>query len=113
MSSTCVRMQIEWSVPLGQTRSLTMALHSVAADTRAMHGCTGCSVSTDMSNRATVHYTEEWLTEDDLRLRLQSESFSRLAALIEEVTQPPYIKFHLAQGTRGLDFVEEVRAHIP
>ena len=29
------RMTIEWSVPLGQTRPITMALHSVAADVRS------------------------------------------------------------------------------
>jgi quinol monooxygenase YgiN len=112
MRSTSVRMQIEWLVPLGQTRSLTIALHSVAAETRAMHGCGGCSVATDMSNRGTVSYTEEWLTEDDLRLRLQSDSFSRLAALIEDGAELPRIQFHLAHETRGLDFVEEVRASI-
>ena len=103
-------MQIEWFVPLGQTRSITMALHSVAAETRPTHGCVGCSVSTDIGNRGVVTYTEEWLTEEDLRLRLQSESFCHLVTLIEDATQPPRIEFTLAHETRGLDYVEEVRA---
>ncbi len=112
MCSTCVRMQIEWFVPLGQTRSITMALHSVAAETRAMHGCAGCSVSADISNRGMVSYSEEWLTEDDLRLRLQSETFSQLVTLIEDAAQPPRVEFRLVHQTRGLDFAEEVRASI-
>jgi quinol monooxygenase YgiN len=102
-------MTIEWLVPLGQTRPMTMTLHSLAADTRAMRGCVGCSVSTDIGKRGTVRYTEEWQTEDDLRRRLRSDAFSYLAALVEDATDPPRIEFTLAHGTRGLDFVEEVR----
>jgi quinol monooxygenase YgiN len=110
MFSTRVRMMIEWLVPLGQTGAMTMTLHSLAADTRAMHGCVGCSVSADIGKRGTVRYAEEWQTEDDLRRRLRSGAFGYLAALMEDANEPPRIEFTLAQGTRGLDFVEEVRA---
>jgi quinol monooxygenase YgiN len=113
MFSTRVHMTIEWFVPLGQTRAMTMALHSVAAETRAMRGCVGCSVAADLGNRGVVRYAEEWQTEDDLRLRLRSESFSHLATLIEDTTQPPRIEFTLPHETRGFDFVEEVREHTP
>jgi len=113
MTSNGVRMTIEWFVPLGQSRPITIALHSVAADTRATHGCLGCSVATDIGKRATVRYVEEWLTEDDLRERMQSDTFSDLITLIEDATQPPRIEFELAHETRGLDFVAEVRALIP
>ncbi len=73
--SSRVGMSIKWLVPLGQTRALTMALHSVAEATRGTHGCVSCSVTTDIGNRGEVHYTEEWLTEDDLRERLRSDTF--------------------------------------
>ncbi len=109
MLSSCVRMTVEWFVPIGQTRPITMALHTVAADTRAAHGCIGCSVATDIGTRGIVRYTEEWLTEEDLRHRLRSDSFAQLVALIENASQLPRIEFLLAHETRGLDFVEEVR----
>ena|SRR5438093_8960767 len=109
MLSTCVRMTIEWFVPLGQTRPITMALHSLAADTRTTRGCIGCSVSTDIGKRGAVRYVEEWQTEDDLRRRLRSDTFSQLVTLIEGAIQPPRIEFALDHETRGLDFVEEVR----
>ena|SRR5947207_10106870 len=113
MFSTCVRMTIEWFVPFGQTRSITMALHSLAADTRSTRVCVGCSVSTDIGNRGTVRYTEEWLTEQDLRDRVRSDTFAQLVTLIEESTQPPRIEFALVDQTRGLDYLEEVRAATP
>jgi quinol monooxygenase YgiN len=112
MSSTCVRMTVEWVTPIGQTRAMTMALHSVADETRTAHGCVGCSVSIDIDTRGLVRYTEEWLTEDDLRQRLLADSFSRLFTLIQDATPPPRIEFTLAHQTRGLDFVEEVRASV-
>src|SRR4029079_16816419 len=75
MFSTCVRMMIEWFVPLGQTRSILMALHSVAAETRSSSGCVGGSVPTDIGSRGTMRYTEEWLTEDDLRRHMLTDTF--------------------------------------
>jgi len=110
MLATSVRMTIEWLVPIGQTRPITMALHSVASDTRPTQGCVACSVATDIGNRGKVRYTEEWLTEDDLRERVRSDTFSQLVTLIEDAPQPPRIEFALAHRTRGLDFLEEVRA---
>jgi quinol monooxygenase YgiN len=87
-----------------------MALHSVAAETRGMSGCVGCSVSTDIGKRGVVRYTEEWLTEADLRAHLLSDTFDSLFTLIDDATQRPEIEFTLARETRGFDFVEEVRA---
>jgi len=105
-----VRMTIEWFVPLGQTRPITMALHTLAAETRATRGCIGCSVTTDIGNRGTVRYTEEWLTEEDLRNHVRSDIFGQLVTLMDGATEPPRIEFKLVNATRGLDFVEEVRA---
>ena len=110
MFSTCVRMTIEWSVPLGQTRPITMALHSLAAEVRTSRGNIGCSVATDIGNRGTVRYTEEWLTEEDLRHHVRSDTFAQLVTLMEDATHPPRIEFTLVHETRGLDYVEEVRA---
>ena len=111
MLATSVRMTIEWwLVPLGQLRPITIALHSVAAETRTTRGCLGCSVASDIGVRGTVRYIEEWLTEDDLRQRVGSDTFIHLVTLMEDTAQPPRIEFALAHQTRGLDFVEEVRA---
>jgi len=108
--STRAWMTIEWHLPLGQTRPITMALHSLAADTRTTRGCISCSVAADIGRRGTVRYTEEWMTEDDLRQRVRSDTFAQLVTLIEDATQPPRIEFTLPHETRGLDFVDEVRA---
>ena len=112
MSPTCVRMTVEWLVPLGETRPITIALHAVAAETRSARGCMGCSVSTDIGTGGVVRYVEDWQTEEDLRQRLRSDTFTQLVALIEDASRPPRIEFRLAGATRGLDFVEEVRGPV-
>jgi len=108
-ASTRVSMTIEWSVPIGQTRPLTSALHSVAADVRPTRGCVSCSVSTDVANRSVVRYAEQWQTESDLRQRLLADSFGQLVSLMEDASQPPHIEFSLTRGTKGFEFVEEAR----
>ena len=109
MASTRVTMTIEWSIPIGQTRSLTTALHSLAADVRPTRGCVSCSVSSDLANRNIVRYVEEWQTESDLRQRVTADTFGQLVALMEDASQPPHIEFALARGTQGIEFVEEAR----
>ena len=108
-ASTPIRMTVEWFVPIGQARSITSALNSLMVETRTARGCVRCSVSTGMSDRGTVRYTEEWQTEADLRRHLESHVFTSLASLIDDATDPPRVEFMLPGGTRGLDFLEDVR----
>ena len=101
-------MTVEWLVPVGQIRPMTMALHLLMAQTWSVRGCLGCSVSSGIKDHGTVCYVEEWQTEEDLRHRLAVGRFSELAELIENATTPPSVTFTLPGGTRGLDFLQEV-----
>ena len=112
MVPTAARMTIEWFVPAGQARPITMALHSLMDETRIAHGCVGCSVSMGLGEQGTVRYVEEWETEDDLRRRVRCTSFMQLVALMDVAIQAPHVEFALPNGRRGLDFAEEVRGAI-
>src|SRR4051812_6641499 len=109
LASEYAQMTIEWLVPLGQARAMTMALQSLASDIRTMRGCCGCSVSTELAKSTIVRYVEEWQTEADLREHVRSDAFLRLMVLIEDATAPPRIEFVLASVVRGLEYVAEVR----
>jgi hypothetical protein len=112
MPSNAVRMTLRWSVPLGESRCITGALHRVMAVARAQFGCMGCSVATHVGRHVGVEYIEEWSSEADLRRQLQSDRFTSLAALMESATEPPFVEFLVSGGKRGLDYVEEVRAEL-
>jgi len=105
-----VKMTLQWLVPLGQSRSLTDALHQLMLAARARPGCLGCCLSTDVGGQVDVRYTEDWADEALLRYELRSERFERLASLLESSTRPPKVEFALPAGIRGLDYAEEVRA---
>ena len=112
MGSPAVTMTLRWSIPLGESRCITDALHRVMAAARAQFGCIGCSVTTHVGRHVGVEYIEEWASEDDLRRELLSDRFTSLAALMESATEAPQVEFALPTGRRGLDYVEEVRAEL-
>lgn len=109
MSMSHVSMIVRWLVPIGESRSIADALHRAVIEARAHHGCLRCLVSTDVGRQAGVEYVEEWASEELLRTAIRSERFSRVAALMERATSQPHIEFMLPAGTRGLDYVAEVR----
>lgn len=109
MSASLVRMTVHWSVPLGETRPMTAALHTLMVAARAERGCLACSLSTELGDTAALHYVEDWETEEDLRRQLRSDWFVSFAALIERATNRPDVEFSVAGRMRGLDYVEEVR----
>jgi quinol monooxygenase YgiN len=102
-------MTVRWLAPIAQAHRITMALHSMVGETRALRGCVGCLVSTRIRQRGIVRYVEEWQTEEDLRRRVRSSGFTDLATLMELAPKPPRVEFALPGGIRGLDFVEEAQ----
>jgi len=103
-------MTVRWVVPLGESRSITEALHQVMVAARTSPGCLRCFVSSDVGQQVGLQYIEEWATEDLLRREVTSDRFGTLASLMEHATAPPVVEFALTTGTRGLDYVNEVRA---
>ena len=109
MAATVVKMTLQWLVPLGQSRSITDALHPLMIAARANRGCLGCCLSTDVGTQVDLRYSEEWADEAILRHELRSDRFARLASLLESSSRPPVVEFFLPYGTRGLDYAQEVR----
>ncbi len=110
MPATAVSMTVRWVVPLGESRSITEALHQVMVAARTSPGCLRCFVSSDVGREVGLQYVEEWATEDLLRREVRSDRFSTLASLMEHATAPPIVEFALTDGTRGLDYANEVRS---
>jgi quinol monooxygenase YgiN len=102
-------MTVNWRIPAGEARPLAASLQTLMVSTRNQPGCTGCSLSTEMSTQAAVRYVEEWSTEDDLRQQIRSERFAALAELLEHSSEQPTVEFTLASTCRGLDYAHEVR----
>ena len=87
---------------------LLETLRYLTSSTRLDRGCHECAAWTD--REFVVHYSEGWAGEADVRRRVRSPGFSSLLALMECGSAPPEVKFDFVARTRGLDYVEEVRA---
>jgi quinol monooxygenase YgiN len=103
-----VRMTMKWLVPPPESGPITAALHALMVAARVEPGCVSCNLSTQMGDKAGLHYEEIWEDEEDLKRQLRSIRFSRLAELVERATERPEIEFVLEGGVRGLDYAEEV-----
>jgi quinol monooxygenase YgiN len=109
MSVRMVRLTVTLRPPVRSVQELVDAFRYLTVSTRIEPGCLGCSVWAEPDS--SVHYVEEWSTEDAIRRRVKSDRFTSVLALIESVRQPPHVQFDFVSTTRGLDYIEEVRHH--
>jgi quinol monooxygenase YgiN len=104
-----VRLTVTLRPPARGVQDLVDAFRFLMVSTRFEPGCVGCSVWTEPDG--SVHYVEEWSTEEDIRRRVGSERFTSVLALLEAAREPPHVQFDFVAATRGLDYVEEIRQH--
>jgi quinol monooxygenase YgiN len=78
----------------------------LAVGTRLERGCIGCSAW--MDSDSTIRYVEEWATEPDMRLRVRSDRFTSVLAIVESAREAD-VHFDFVTTTRGLEYVEEAR----
>ena len=107
-----VRLAVVLAAPARGTKQLVHTFRLLASPTSLEPGCLGCRVWTE-DHDACVRYEEVWATEEAIRLRVQSEGFTRLLELLESAPEPPSLRFDFVTDTRGLDYVEEVRKMDP
>ena len=107
ISMLMVRLTVTLSAPANYAQDLVEAFRFLMVSTRLDRGCLGCSVWTEPDS--SVHYVEEWSSEEDIRRRVGSDRFTSVLALLESAREPPQVKFDFVSNTRGLDYVAEVR----
>lgn len=106
-----VRFTVTFPVVGGESWRLFEALRSFIVSTHSGHGCVAwtLSLSSESGCSPCLRYVEDWASEQELRDRVRSERFPRLLAVMEAALTRPCIVFELVTGSRGLEYVEEVR----
>jgi quinol monooxygenase YgiN len=90
----------------GRAATLAAALRQSMLQTQPDPACLFCSVSTDVTDPATLHYVEEWATEQDFAAQIRSDRFHRLMALMETAATPPRIGVQLVSRSHGFEYIE-------
>jgi quinol monooxygenase YgiN len=106
-----VRFTVTFAAAGNESWRLLEALRPSIVSTHPGHGCVAwtLSVSSESGRSQRLRYVEDWSSEQELRDRVRSERFRGLLAAMEAALTRPRIVFELATGSRGLEFVEEVR----
>ena len=107
MSTRMVRLTVALSASANDAKDLVAAFRFLMVSTRLDRRCLGCSAWTEPDS--SVHYVEEWSTEEDMRCRVGSDRFTSVLALLESGREAPHVQFDFVSRTRGLDYVAEVR----
>ena len=102
-----VRLTVTLTASANRVKDMVATFRFLMVSTRLDQGCLACSVWSEPDS--SVHYVEEWSTEEDIRRRVGSDSFTSVLELLESVREPPHVQFDFVSSTRGLDYVAEVR----
>ena len=106
-----VRVTLSITTARSESPRLVEALRLLMVPAERERGCVGSQLwSSGDADPTCVLYIEAWSSEESLRKQVRSDRFLHLLGLMESASEPPQLKFELAEGTRGLDYVEEVRA---
>jgi hypothetical protein len=79
------------------------------AQAQSNRECVRCHVSTDVVSADTIHYVEEWVTDEALRDQMRSDRFQWLIGLMEAAAEPPQVDVQVICETRGLDYIRHAR----
>ena len=104
-----IELRLCLRIPRKRTPSLRIALQALARLARLERGCLETHLFTENHDPRSFCYIEAWDTEEDLRLMLCSEHFTRLVELMETATEPPMLDFRTVTAIRGLEFAWQAR----
>jgi len=77
--------------------------------TRVQPGCHRCDLYQDIENRETITLVEEWESQAELDLRLRSDDYRSVLAVIELAQVQPIIHFDTVTRRGGLEIVASAR----
>lgn len=107
-----ISMNLRIVPQLRRTAELIHALRLQMSRTEAQPGCIQCRLSQDQRQPNVVFYQEEWDCWTQIEKHIRSERFARILELMELSTVTPELSFCDIHETRGLEYVQQLRAPI-
>ena len=86
------------------------ALAAQLGPTSVQPGCLRCDLYRDFENQGAITLVEEWESQADLDLRLNSEEYRTVLAAMELAHEQPVIHFDTVTRRGGLEVVVAARA---
>ena len=84
-------------------------VRSTLGRTRAVSGCVSCDVYVNADESNELLYVEQWASEEGLGRHLRNNCWKSLFAVMEASAEPPELRFIRSDGSRGLEYLKELR----
>ncbi len=98
-------------VPLaGKREAVLEILRSIEALVRGRAGCVDCAVYEQSGGERAILYLDQWQSGEDLRRHIQSHLYIRVLLAMELAARAPEVSFHEISDTKGLPWIEALRA---
>ena len=101
------------TAPERDGRRIATALRVLIIPTRLEPGCLSCAIWTELGEDCRVHYEERWCSEEAMRRRVLSDTFTKLLEVLEASPRRPTVEFDFVSKRMGLDYIEKVRSTDP
>ena len=95
----------------GKREAVLEILRTIERVVRGRAGCEDCAIYEQSGGEKAILYLDQWLTPEDLSRHIQSDLYLRVLLAMELAARAPEISFHEISGTRGLPWIETLRAH--
>ena len=103
-----IRLSLVLPARRGEALGMASALRPLMVQAQSERGFLRCQLSRDLTDPDTVHYLEEWASEEELQHQVRSERFRRLIAIIETAVEPPRFAIEWVSQSCGLSYVEDL-----
>jgi quinol monooxygenase YgiN len=103
------RLALILAAPTGQIQEISTALRSLARRARQEWGCLSFDVYTSVEDQNRIFMQVDWSDPRAMAAYVCSDEFSQVLTIVEMSPEPPTFEFHVADRTRGLDYLAEVR----
>jgi quinol monooxygenase YgiN len=95
---------------VGKREAILEILRTVVDTVQGWAGCKECAVYEQSGGEGAILYLDQWLSVEDLSRYIQSNLYIRMLLAIELASRAPQISFHEISDTRGLAWIEALRA---
>ena len=92
---------------------MVQSLAKVMFQAKLEPACTDCRLYSENGKPQSLLYVERWATAGDFEVRLRSERFGTLLAIMESAPQPPELEVRTVSEQHGLDYVSRIRLALP
>ena len=104
-----VLFKLKVALPYSKREEVIELFNTFLAHVMFLPGLTDAGIYTDIDGDEII-LLEEWRSKEEMERHLRSEEFKNVIAVMEFAKEQPDVQFVLASTTKGIEWLQELRA---